>query len=71
MKNYTVTACVTISLHAQVTARSKKRALELAQYLALPPLCHQCSGGGDSEDGEWGLSGELDGEPKDFEATPC
>jgi hypothetical protein len=71
MKDYDVTAAVTISLHAHVTARSKKHAIELAQELALPSLCHQCSGGGEYTDGEWGLSGELDGEPTDFEATSC
>jgi len=70
MKTYDVSAAVTISLHAQVRARSKKHALELAQELTLPSLCHQCCGGGDG-DTEWGLSGELDGEPKDFEATEC
>jgi hypothetical protein len=63
-RKFQVSAVVTISLWAEVEAKSAEEAKEKAQELSMPSLCHQCAGGG--EDGVWGNSGEFDGEAQDI-----
>lgn len=64
-RTYRVTAAITISLNAEVKARSLEEAERLAVELRLPTLCAQC--GADQGNGVWSTSGEFDGEPQDIE----
>lgn len=69
LKKYTLSAEVTISLHAVVYAKSKKHALELGGDLGMPTI-HEDSryNNSDESDEEWRTSGELDGEAMAIEA---
>jgi len=68
MNTYRARALVTISVFADLgKCPDAEAARAIAESLMLPTLCIQCSDAGDFEDGEWTLSGELDGEPFDIE----
>ena len=64
MKRYRINALVTISLTTYVTAESREEAIENceAEMPQLPQLCHECSS--NDGDGQWSLSGEIDGDPQ-------
>jgi hypothetical protein len=67
MKTFLVTADVTISVHTVVKAPSRKAAIEIARERGMQSLCNQCAIGTALD--EWTTSGELDGEPKNLDAT--
>ena len=62
VKTYLVSGYLTISVTAEIRARSKKEARELAEDLSVPSLCHQCDGAGGKDC--WQLNG-FDDPPKD------
>lgn len=64
MKEFTITAAVTVSVFTKVKANSIKEAMAEAKTRSLQGLCHECSSG--SPETEWSLTGELDGEPTDL-----
>ncbi len=61
---YRITGYLTISAIAEIEASSPEEALEKAQELSTPGLCHQCAGAGDSSEGTWQLN-EFDDPPQD------
>ena len=62
VKTYLVSGYLTISVTAEIKARSTKEARELAGDLSAPSLCHQCDGAGG--EGCWQLNG-FDDPPDD------
>lgn len=62
MAKFVVSAEVTVSLHKEIEADSREEAIEKAQELGIPGLCHFCENAGLDADDEWELNG-LDGEP--------
>ena len=62
MVKYIVSGYLTISVHAEVEAKSKEGAREKARELGVPGLCHQCDVAGG--EGEWTLNG-FDDPPDD------
>lgn len=68
-KPFQVRAAITISLNAQVYARTEEEACALAADLSLPDIHEnrRYREPGESDD-EWRTSGELDGEPGDIQA---
>jgi hypothetical protein len=61
MKRYRIDAIATISLTTYVTAESREEAIENCDA-EMPRLCNECSS--NDGDGQWSLSGEIDGEPQ-------
>jgi hypothetical protein len=57
LKQYLVSAEVTISVYTRVVASTKREARKIASELPLPEIYERPSGV------EWRTSGELDGEP--------
>ena len=65
LHRYCISAEVTVSIHTYVEAGSAKEAIANCSA-DMPHLCHQCAT--NDGDGQWSLSGELDGEPRDLRA---
>lgn len=63
---YRVSGIVSISVHVDVEASSKKEAIERAQDAGMQTLCCSCS---DGDPDSWSTSGELDGAPKAIRAV--
>ena len=67
MRKYDVSAIVTISLRAQVTARDEAHAIEMAEDLGMCAI-HESTYNPDIGDGDWHTSGELDGSAVEISA---
>lgn len=66
--SYVVSGYLTISVVKTVRASSRDEARKIAECLAAPSLCHQCSSAGEHDDGVWELNG-FDDPPDD--AVQC
>jgi hypothetical protein len=64
---YQITAKCTISLTTYVEADSADDAVANCEA-EMPRLCYHCAA--NDGDGEWSLSGEIDGDPFDLQAEP-
>jgi hypothetical protein len=67
IQEYTVNGYATVTVVANIKARSKAEAIKKAQGLSLPNLCHQCDGAGNQDEGQWTISGPWDDEVKAVE----
>jgi hypothetical protein len=59
-REFTVTAWVSIGLCKKVRARSAEEALDKANELSVPGLCHQCESSGERDEDAWVLNGLND-----------
>lgn len=62
-KKYIVSGEITISVHVEVEATSKKGAVDAALGAPMMSLCYQCARGSEEDEPEWRTSGEHDGVP--------
>lgn len=67
-KRYTVSAMVTISIHTEVEAKSKKEAIKIAEGRSMTDIIDGDRTATPSDEC-WVTSGELDGIPMNIEVS--